>query len=386
MTPPNGEGVAADALVPFVDDAASLFDRAPCGYLTAQPDGTIVRANETILRWIGRERDAVIGTLFQELFTRGGQIFYETHLSPLLRLQGAVEEVALDLRTNDDARFPVLVNATLELDTSGVARLIRAAIFDARQRRAYERELVRMRDDEHHIAQVLQDNLLASDLPASPRLEIAAHYAPAIEGLSVGGDWYDAFMLTPGRVALVVGDIMGKGLAAAAAMGHLRSAVRAYAAVGQRPGALLGQLDAFVAIEKATRFATVIYVQFDLDSGSAVMASAGHPPALLARPDGTTTLVWEGRSAPLGAYHTPFERTETTVHLDPGTRLLLYTDGLIERRNEPLDLGFSNLADATVGTRGTTLAAQVADIVATLRLKGANFDDVCLLATRTPDA
>jgi sigma-B regulation protein RsbU (phosphoserine phosphatase) len=372
----------ADGHVPLADDAESLFDGAPCGYLTLRPDGEVVRANATFLRWTGYDREELTGIRFASLLTRGAQIFYETNALPLLLLQGSVQELALDLRRRDGTLLSALVNATLERGPDGAPDRIRVAVFDATLRRSYERDLVRMRDDDRQIAQLLQQSLLAGDPPHDPRIEIASYYAASVEGLKVGGDWFDAFPTTPGRISLVVGDVVGTGLGAASAMGRLRSAVRAHAVAGIPPAELLELLDAFVAIDEGTRYATVVYLDLELESGIATMASAGHPPALLLEPDGRSELLWDGRSAPLGSYGKPFARRETRVELAAEARLLLYTDGLVERRADALDVGFARLAAASAASAGRTLAGQLEAIVETLTGDEPTRDDVCLLAVR----
>ncbi len=135
-----------DAL--FVDTAEELFERAPCGYLSTFPDGTIVRINETLVGWLGEEREALLGRRFADLLTMPGRILHETHFAPLLLGEGAVREMALDLQAADGSRRPVLVSAVLHRDRQGRPGAIRTTIFDATDRRAYERELVAARDRE----------------------------------------------------------------------------------------------------------------------------------------------------------------------------------------------------------------------------------------------
>src|SRR5215218_4951022 len=131
------------------ETAEELYEEAPCGYLTTRPDGTIVRVNATFLRWTGYVREDLVGRRrFAELLTAGGRIYHETHYAPLLRMQGSVREIALDLVRADGRRLPVLVNATLKLDGDGEPRLVRATVFDATDRQRYERELLRARDRE----------------------------------------------------------------------------------------------------------------------------------------------------------------------------------------------------------------------------------------------
>ena len=130
------------------ETAEELYEEAPCGYLTTRPDGTIVRVNGTFLRWTGHTREALVGRRFQDLLTGGGRIYHETHYAPLLRMQGRVREIALDIVRADGSRLPALVNATLKLDAAGEPRLVRTTVFDATDRQRYERELLAARDRE----------------------------------------------------------------------------------------------------------------------------------------------------------------------------------------------------------------------------------------------
>ena len=128
----------------FEESAEELLDDAPCGYLSAAPDGTLRRVNRTFLRWTGYEREDLVGVKrFQDLLSVGGRIYHETHYAPMLRMQGTVREVAFDVVRPDGSRLPVLVNAALERTAGGEPRVVRIAVFDATERREYERELVR---------------------------------------------------------------------------------------------------------------------------------------------------------------------------------------------------------------------------------------------------
>src|SRR3954462_883687 len=127
------------------DDLDDLFEHAPCGYVSARPDGTILRLNRTLALWLGREADDLVGRRFQELLNIAGKIYYETHFAPLLRMQGFFNEVALDLASNTGQLIPVLVNAVERRDGSGQVRFIRITVFNATDRRRYERELLEAR-------------------------------------------------------------------------------------------------------------------------------------------------------------------------------------------------------------------------------------------------
>ena len=250
----------------------------------------------------------------------------------------------------------------------------------ALERSRLQAETARLYEHERDVARALQHSLLARAPLSEPRLAVEAVYQPGVRGLDVGGDWHDAFMLPSGRVGVVVGDVVGRGLEAASTMGQLKSAVRALATAGFEPGALLERLDAFVETAEATRMATVVYAELDLDRGVACMASAGHPPAVLSEPDAEPRLVWEGRSAPLGVYGVPTERPQVELPLREGTRLVLYTDGLVERRARPLDEGFDQLLAHAAYSREAPLAQLVHAVVTQMLAGQESPDDVCVLA------
>jgi len=128
------------------DSVDDLYEHAPCGYLSTLLDGTIAKINATLLGWLGLQRDEVVGVRrFADLLTMGGRLYHETHFAPLLRMQGEINGVALELATADGGRLPVLVTSTLKTGGDGHPLLVRTAVFDARERRAYERELLAAR-------------------------------------------------------------------------------------------------------------------------------------------------------------------------------------------------------------------------------------------------
>jgi serine phosphatase RsbU (regulator of sigma subunit) len=228
------------------------------------------------------------------------------------------------------------------------------------------------------VAHELQHSLLAVDPPPDPRYGVAAIYRPGVEMLEVGGDWYDVFLVEPGVLAFVVGDVVGRGLRAASAMGQLRSAVRAVAAPGVGPARLLERLDRFVDQVEAAALATLAYAELDLASGVVRYACAGHPPPVLLPASGGGQLVWGGRSTPLGTYGQG-RRDEAELRLGEGDRLLLYTDGLVERRDRALDDGLAALTSAVARAGGDPLTAAVRAIADELLRDEQGRDDVCLL-------
>ena len=251
------------------ESAEDLFETAPCGYLTTALDGTILRVNRTFEELTGHRRDELLGRRrFQDLLSPGGRIYHETHYAPLLHMQGSVREIAVEVVRADGSRLPALVNSVLRHDREGQPGAIRTTVFDATERRRYERELVEARRREQEVALELQRSLLAGTLLEGEGFELGVAYVPADRGLEIGGDWYDAFWLEPGeRVGLVVGDVVGRGLTAAATMGQLRSAVRALASTGFEPGALLEALSEFSRRHAVGQMATVAYAEVDVRQG-----------------------------------------------------------------------------------------------------------------------
>jgi serine phosphatase RsbU (regulator of sigma subunit) len=268
----------------------------------------------------------------------------------------------------------------LKRDASEQPLLIRTTVFSAVERRGYERELVLARDREREVAHVLQRSLLASEPLRESRIRIGAYYRSAVETLEVGGDWHDAFPAGEGRVGVVVGDVVGRGIEAASAMGQLRSATRALAGAELGgPAQLLARLDRFAARLPLALMATLVYAEIELDGGAVRYACAGHPPPLLMQPDAEPVVLWEGRSLPLGVAPDGARPADGRLTLAPGGRLLLYTDGLVERHEEPLDRGFERLAAALRRHRPLDPQALVDELVETLRQDDAPRDDVCAL-------
>jgi serine/threonine-protein kinase RsbW len=646
VTEPRRPSNTDDVEAPLEETAEALLENAPCGYLSLRPDGIITRVNATFLSWTGLARDDLIGRRrFVDLLTAGGRIYHETHYFPLLRMQGEVREIALEIVCADGRALPVLANTVLRRDADGEPVALHTTVFNASDRKQYERELLMarrreqvdrqrverlqritsrlaatlthreiaeavvheaVRDDlvgsaavglresstgrvallaadgfederaagsslrdgwatitssesttlvldggtgwlpllideravgllavrwdgdepaaedvallaalaaqcagaferatlfaeavrvaersallaeasrrmgEVHgagaraqrlvdlvipgladwasveiregdlatllagtpppaardtlrrielplgshgaalgvltlgrapardpfdpeslpfltdlatraglaldiallleqsrgVAHALQMSLLAEELPSDPRVVLAACYRPAVAELEVGGDWYDAFRISSDRLGIAVGDVVGRGLAAAIAMGQLRSAIRSLALAQLRPARLLEGLDRFAAQVPNALAATVVYGEVDLASGRLRFACAGHPPPLIAPSHAQPYFTWDGRSAPLGIAH---DRGEHELALPAASRLLLFTDGLVERRGELIDTGLERLA-REVQTRDETPAAELVETVSDAMVAGQSaHDDICML-------
>lgn len=232
---------------------------------------------------------------------------------------------------------------------------------------------------EHSVAETLQRSLLPLHLPEVPGVTIAAGYAAAGEGIEAGGDWYDSIDLGDGRLALMVGDVVGHGPRAASVMGQLRSALRAFA--GDRrdgPEEVVANLSRFAGRIDGADVATVCYAELDVAARRVRYVCAGHPPPLVVTADGGAAYLEEGRGVPLAVRPEP-SYSEGSAEVPPGATLVLYTDGLVERRGVHIDRGFAILAEA-VARHVRRPPAEITDAV--LGERGGSGDDCALLACR----
>ncbi|RSN54001.1 histidine kinase [Streptomyces sp. WAC 04229] len=385
------------------DSAEDLYEHAPCGYLSTQLDGRIAKVNATLLNWLGHHRDDLVGRKhFSDLLTVGGRLYHETHFGPLLRMQGEISGIALELKAADGTRLPVLVTSTVKTGSDGQPLLIRTTIFDARDRRAYETELLRARQEAdierdrlQVLATTLQKTLLPPALANVPGLDVSAYYHIASVD-EVGGDFYDLFPLAAGTWGLFLGDVCGKGAAAAAVTSLARYTLRAAAVYDSDPAAVLGNLNTVLNHEyngTDPRFCTVVYglLTPDEDRGGfrITVASGGHPPALLMRADGTADFLPTPGGQLIGVLPDVHIAT-ATVHLAPGDTLLLHTDGLTEAHTNAAAGGGERYGDDAFLDFGRDLAPNTAsDTIRAVRDLLDTFgsgvdDDTAVLAIHVP--
>ena len=372
-----------EALALLEESPEDLYENAPCGYLSTRLDGTIVKVNRTFETWTGLDRKNLLGhKRLPDLLTVGGRIYYETHIAPLLQMRGGVREIAVEIMRADGTRLPALLTAVVHGNASGDAAIVRTTIFDATDRRRYEQTLLEAHRREHDVAERLQRSLLAGNPPEGDGFELAASYRPGVTGLEVGGDWHDSFWLKTGEsLALVVGDVVGRGIEAAVTMGQLRSALRALALMGLEPGALVSALDAYAARYEVGAMTTLVYAKLHVTTGELQFACAGHPPPLLLHSDSAAEYLWEGRSPPLDALASAQSRPEGRRKLAPGSVLLLYSDGLVESPSRPLEVGMEVLRQELVARAKEPALALAKALVH--RLRDSNHsDDVSLLTLR----
>src|SRR6266705_2502963 len=271
----------------------------------------------------------------------------------------------------DGAERVLLGKAKLSAGPNREPRRMFGTVQDVTEGKQAERE--------HRIAETLQRSLLPDRLPKLPGILLAARYVPVGGDMGVGGDWYDVVQLPGGHVGLAIGDVAGHGLRAASTMGQVRMALRAYALEEPSPARVVRRLDQLVSRLLGSEVVTLVYLVVDLDSGMVRFANAGHPPPLVVEAGGRACYLEHGLAPPLGCDH-PDLPAEATFRLTPGSTLLLFTDGLVERRGASIDAGLDRLA---------RLAAACHDDVDALceqllrRMVGDDVaDDIALLAVR----
>ncbi len=373
------------------DDPELLYDLAPCGYLSTTPDGVIIKVNRTFLVWTGFDRSELVGErTFVALLSPGGRIYHETHYAPLLRVHGKAGGIALDIVCKDGTRLPVLVSSVLERDAEGNPVVVRAALFDATERRSYERELLRAKTEAEAatekasaMAQTLQQVLIPREPPIVAGLELSAAYRPAHAGDEVGGDFYDFFETAAGDWVFAMGDVCGKGAEAAVVTALVRSTLRVLAL---RPDQLTGALETLndVLLRHSDRFATValLWLRRRESGWVATLSCAGHPVPVLVRP-GEQPRFFGSTGSLVGAIDDPSFTVEQFV-LSPGDALLLYTDGVTEGRRGSEFYGEQRLLDAVGGGSADAMVGAVLDDVVDFQA-GDPRDDIALLAVRVPD-
>ncbi|WP_190158615.1 SpoIIE family protein phosphatase [Streptomyces litmocidini] len=392
-------GEVVDFLVPQLADSADVqmlesvlepddpaeSNRGVLRRLAARfPDPTA----PTALLTPGQTFQIPLDTVYEQVIDRGLPTNLCTTDIPELFTDPRTEALQTYLATRiGSARLVPLVARGQVLGAVTVTRLKTREPFDAQDRvlidevvarAALNIDNARLYTTQREAALTLQRSLTNNELPAVTGLELTGRYLPA-SSHDVGGDWFDVIALPGGRTGLVIGDVMGHGIHAAAVMGQLRTAVRTLARHDIAPARMLRSLDAVVADLGEDEMATCVYAVHDPATGGWVIARAGHPPPAVATSDGTVTFLDGPPGTPLGTGAHDFGTEE--VALPGGGLLVLYTDGLIEARDRDLDQGMRQLAEA-LRPLDRPLDTLCDDVLRRL-LAGPAQDDVAMLLART---
>ncbi|MEU5593950.1 SpoIIE family protein phosphatase [Streptomyces sp. NPDC020298] len=367
------------APVPAVDElpAREVLDRVPALVaLVHGPDHRIAYLNDAYTAAFGARP---LGTPAREALPELAELGLLPLLDQVLRSakpRTLKSRKAVDGRSYTFTCTPVPENA--DRDGGGAVLVFATDVTDHAEAAA---RLRASESRQRETAVTLQRSLLPQELEQPDDLRIAATYQPGGTEAAVGGDWYDVITLGGGRTALVIGDVMGRGVRAAAVMGQLRTAVRAYARLDLPPHEILQLLDGLAAEIDANQIATCVYAIHDPNEGRLVYASAGHLPILVRDETGTVQRADEPTGPPLGTGG--WMHASGSVPLTPGSTAVLYTDGLVERRNEDLDEGIAALERALAGATGTPQV--VCDrLVRSAGVTADHDDDVAVLVLQHP--
>jgi serine phosphatase RsbU (regulator of sigma subunit) len=421
---PVRRGGRPQATTPRIDYQA-LFSVTPSPYLVLDPDLVMVEVNDAYLRATGRTRDELIG---RHLFDVHPDNPADPNADGVRNLTASLERVLESKKPDTMAvqKYDVPVSGrpgvflvkwwspinTPVLGPDGevawiihrvedMTEFIQSAPFHAGpedpggERAAMEAELYARAQELQHLneelreahdkerltALTLQEAMMhAPDLAG--RSDIAVRYMPAARSLNVCGDWYDVVDLSEGRFTVAVGDVVGHGLKAAAVMGMLHSTLSAAIRATDEPGRAMDVLSRFAMTCEGALATTAVKAVVDTHHRRITYSSAGHLPPMLSRTDGTVVLLDQATDPPLGVPTDPSTRPQATVSYTPGDTLVLYTDGLVERRDEDIDVGLDRLADALV--RHARLSPDhLADTLLTcLGVADGGRDDIALVVVR----
>lgn len=362
---------------------ATLLADAPFGFALISPDLRFLRVNAELAAMNGRSVAEHEGTPVFELLPEL-RAAAEPLLRQVLATGQAIREVEVVGTTPADpgvehvwreSFFPVRAPGRPPVGIAALAR-------DETELHRLREELERVSDQRREALEEVQRSLLPTTLPDVPGLDLAARYMPAAEELRLGGDWYDA-VLRDGHLAVAIGDAVGHGVHAVGLMARASVALNAYLAEGHPPEVVLARLDRLVQQGLPDAVASALVVEVDPVSGAVRYAAAGHPYALLRSADGQVRRLVGAQGPLLGSRSAPMHR-RAVASLEPGDALLLYTDGLVERRDESLAAGIDRLA-STIAALLTSSADALLDAAVEACLGGrVREDDVCVVAVVRP--
>lgn len=401
-------------------DYAAVFQGLPGMVALLTPELVYADANEEFLRMSGRTREQVVGRYLFDVFpdnpnatTPSGMRNLEASLK---RVLATGERDAMALQRYDvqslrrpgeweerywspvnapvsgpDGRVVLLVHRVEEVtelikarerSDSSRARVLEAELYTrARELQEVNERLRRAHAREREVALALQKAMLPAPGPVG-HAPVAVRYRPAVGALNVCGDWYDLVDLPGDRVGVAVGDVVGHGLQAAGSMGLLRSALSAVSRVADGPARALDVLDLYSRSVDGAENTTVVDTCIDWETHILTYSSAGHPPPALLRTDGTVEFLDRATDPPLGARLDQVPRPQAATAFTEGDTLVLYTDGLIERRREDIDIGLDRLAASLVRHRESTPEPLADAVLLELLPPDGATDDTALVIVR----
>ncbi|MFE9556185.1 PP2C family protein-serine/threonine phosphatase [Streptomyces sp. NPDC006692] len=403
-------------------DYAAVFHALPGMVALLTPDLVYVDANEDFQRLAGRTREQLLGRYIFDVFPENPNDpaaagMRETRTSMLRAVATGERDTMAVIRYDiEDPRRPgcwaehfwspvnapvlgpdgrvVLIVHRVEEVTELIharggegssdrqARVLEAELYTrSRELQEVNERLRRAHSREREVALALQEAMMPAPVPVGQH-RAAVRYRPAVGALNVCGDWYDLVDLPGDRLAIAVGDVVGHGLKAACVMGQLRSALSAAARVADGPARALEVLGLYARSVDGAESTTAVKVFLDWDDHTVTYSSAGHPPPALLHPDGTVTFLDQATDPPLGARPEHVRRPQTVTPFTDGATLVMYTDGLIERRTEDIDTGLARLTDSLTSHRLIDPEALADALLADLLPPEGNTDDIALVVIR----
>ncbi len=343
------------------------FEQAPIGVSLLNLEGNFVQVNDAYCQIVRRTREELMRA-GPTAVTHPDDVAFTRYAMRLL-IAGKVPVFRFEKRFVDAAGEPIWVelSGSLFRDAGGNPQYLIGMLQDLSERR---------------VAHTLQRSMLTTHLPHVDGVELAVRYLPGTRQTEVSGDWYDVIPLPDGRVGVVIGDVVGRGIEAAATMSQLRTALRAYAVEGLDPAVVVGKLHRLVNHLKIGMSTTLVYLDFDPFSREVRYVSAGHLPVLHVSAAGESRYLPGARSTPLGTAPAGAAIPQEHFVLDPGDTVLLYTDGLVERRDDSIDSRLEQLRTA-FAEGPEELQPSLEHLTATLAGDDTlRQDDVALLALR----
>jgi serine phosphatase RsbU (regulator of sigma subunit) len=402
-------------------DYAAVFQALPGMVALLTPDLVVADVNEEFLRGAGRTREQMVGRYLFDVFpdnpNNPSASGMRNLAASLQRVATSGERDAMALQRYDvespdrpgeweerywspinapvpgrDGKVALLVHRVEEVTelikarggpTGGRARVLEAELYTrARELQELNERLRQAHAREREVALALQEAMLPARRQVGHH-DAAVRYRPAVGALNVCGDWYDLVDLVGGnRIAVAVGDVVGHGLGAAGVMGQLRSALSAASRVAEGPAEALNVLGRYAHVVDGAESATAVTTFIDFDHHTITYSSAGHLPPLLVHPDGRVEFLDRATDPPLDARPDPIPRPQACTTYTEGATLVLYTDGLIERRREDIDTGLDRLADALSRHRHQDPETLADAVLLELLPPGGATDDAALVIVR----